>query len=194
MLSVIKDEYISVELVEAAKANWPGETDGRWFKYPNGKLASMSPYNMPRAVDMILQILAEFPINKTFHFETPVFPDLDRLHGAGMHHMPMGVSLGLHRDTERHPTMPWKREVSIIAYLDEPREGGELDLTDASGNLQQRIASQVGRVVAFTTPGQFHRVNPASSTRRSICLFFWSICDPNFQGTTQADFVDKGSM
>lgn len=137
---------------------------------------------------LILEELASLWIAEGLQLNIPMFPDLDHLHGAGLHHMDVGTELGLHRDTDRHPLLPWKREASAIVYLDDHEQGGELDMLDGNNNLIGQIRPQAGRLVVFATPNQFHRVNECRAMRRSICMFYWSICDENFVGATQAQF------
>lgn len=200
MPCVVRDNYISNGLIEAARATWPREDDGRWHLYDNGKRASKSRWNIPAAVEAILLQLAEIPVKDWLDqkfccpdISESIFPDLEYLHGAGMHQLNRGATLGLHKDTERHPTLPWCREATAILYLDaqfgDEWGSGELDLTDASGNLQQRIEPMPNRLVLFSTPAQYHRVNWCKSTRRSICLFFWSVCEESFDGERRAKFV-----
>jgi Rps23 Pro-64 3,4-dihydroxylase Tpa1-like proline 4-hydroxylase len=135
-----------------------------------------------------LEQLAEFPLDRLQLDRA--FPDLEYLHGAGMHQLSAGESLGRHLDTERHPILPWKREATAIIYLDTPESGGELVFTSDDGYVQKEIAPKENRLVLFKTSGQWHQVNKCESTRRSICLFFWSICDETFQGNQNAKFVD----
>jgi hypothetical protein len=195
-MHIVQDKYLSRGLVEAARATWPSPDWGHWITYGSGKLASKSPYQLPRACDLILSQLAECPVGRVLYGlnsnRPTIFPDLEYLHGAGLHQMLPGHDLGLHLDTERHPNKPWKREATAILYLDSMEDcehRGELDLTDASGNLEKRIEPEVNRLVVFSTPGQWHRVNKCDSMRRSICLFFWSVCSDDFVGGTRANFV-----
>lgn len=197
MTHAVIDNYLAGGLIESARATWPKESWPYWHQYENAKLASRSPYRgifeFPKAVELILAQLAEIAVAQLlFKYEPApprLFPDVEFLHGAGMHQMKAGTSLGLHKDTDRHPSKPWKREATALLYLDDC-EGGELDLTDASGKLQKRIGPVRNRLVLFATPAQWHRVNETLGTRRSVCLFFWSICDDGFEGDRRAVFVD----
>ena len=189
MKMLVKDNFVSENLIEAAKATWWSKNSGHWYTYGSGKQVSHGTENIPRAVWALLYELADLRVNELLGLTGPtVFPDIEHLHGSGMHQLDAGQSLGIHLDTERHPTLPWKREATALLYLDDA-QGGELDLTDASFAAQKRIEPVANRLVLFSTPAQWHRVNECRSLRRSICLFFWSICNDGFSGERRAKFV-----
>ena len=189
MRVLVKDNMFSEHLIEAAKATWWPKTSGHWFTYGSGKQVTHGTENIPRAVWQLLYQMADVPVDQLLGRQgPPCFPDVEFLHGSGMHQLDDGQHLGAHLDTERHPTLPWKREATAILYLDSC-EGGELDLTDCSLELQKRIEPVANRLVLFSTPAQWHRVNECRSLRRSICLFFWSICNDGFSGERRAKFV-----
>lgn len=185
---VIIDNYCTPALVRATNATWPARDWGHWHKYDNGKLATKSPHLIPLAAAALLQELACIPVDQKLGLTCDSFPDLEYLHGAGLHEQPYGTSLGQHVDAERHPLRPWKREASVILFLNECEEGS-LDMLNASGDVLQRVDPEPNRLVIFSTPGQHHRVNRCLSDRRSVCLFFWSICDSGFCGRTHAGFI-----
>lgn len=191
MSCVVRDDYLPIGLIEAARATWPKPDDGRWHCYANGKRASRRGAQMPRAVDIIVQNLAEMPVKRmlqdtSLDVSPLAFPDVEDLHGAGMHQSDAGVGLGLHTDTERHPYKPWKREATAILYLDDC-VGGELELM-IGDCIPYTIAAKKNRLVLFATADMPHRVTTTHTLRRSICLFFWSVCDESFVGDTQANF------
>ena len=186
MPCISKSDWTDAGLIASAAATWPSHDWGHWHSYAGGKLASKSTTGIPRAVQLILDQMATIPVKQLLGVDC--FPDLEYLHGAGMHWLSDGLDLGLHLDTERHPVLPWKREATALVYLDTCISGGELDLTDASGRVSQRISPVANKLVLFTTPGQWHRVNKCTSNRRSICLFFWSICGDEFVGGEHATF------
>lgn len=174
MPALVVDDFVSSSLVRALQATWLDANSGHWHVYDNGKKASKDPCRLPVAANVILSYMASYPISSVLNI-SDTFPDLEYLHGAGLHEMPSGGCLGAHLDSMHHPTKPWKREASLILYLDDV-DGGELELLDsANGNVTQSIQSKSNRLVMFPTQNQWHRVNKCNSVRRSLCLFFWSI-------------------
>jgi len=181
------DDAFSINWIEALRATWPAETSFDWCKYPNGKLASKTYEQLPQAAKLLLADMSKLIVHTRLDIAEPLFPDVQYLHGAGLHQMNQGVELDQHLDAERHPLQPWRRMVSMVLYLDTCEQGGELDFVDASGNLLQRIKPVKNRVVVFKTARNYHRVRAADSVRRSLCLFFWTV-DTTVTGTDSATF------
>ncbi len=185
-MHVIIDDFAPLELVRSLCATWLPLNSGYWHSYDNGKLATKDADRLPRAAHLLLAKMAEIPVTQLLAIPG-AFPDLEYLHGAGLHHMPCGGSLGLHLDSERHPLLPWRREASVVLYLDDV-DGGELELcSDSHGTVTERIEIKANRLVMFTTPGQWHRVAQCHSVRRSLCVFFWSTREGG--SFTQANFA-----
>ena len=180
MLKVI-DDFAPNGLIAALQANWPSPESGHWHSYGEwSKLATKNVNTLPHAAHLLL--------NQMAMIEVPgAFPDLDHLHGSGLHQIGAGGQLGLHLDSERHPLLPWKREASAVLYLDDC-EGGEFEICNSHGETLQMIACKRNRLVMFGTPGQWHRVAPVRSLRRSLCLFFWSL-DSSAGGASHAVFA-----
>lgn len=181
MSVTIIDNWATPSLIEAVKASWPDQSWGGWFVYESGKMASKSPVGFPRSVDFLISQMCEINFPRCF-------PDLDWMHGAGLHQMSAGNSLGPHLDAEYHPNKPWRREISMILYLDDC-DGGALQMTDDVGRVHRTIESKQNRLVWFNTPGQWHHVTECYSIRRSIGLFWWSICDEVQPISTRAKFM-----
>lgn len=188
MSMIIKDSYIDRRLIEAVRATWPEPNDNIWHSYANGKRASRcsSPMELPYSCQQALLAMSECrTLIDVLGVPATSFPDWS-LTGAGLHQMDEDCSLDLHRDADFHQVKGWRREATMILYLDDTA-GGELDLTNASGEVQYRAAARLGRIVAFLTPRQWHRVNLCRSLRRSLCLFWWSQCE-KVDGSTRAVF------
>lgn len=181
----IEDDFAQPALIRSLRATWLPDASPFWHVYENGKRATKDPSRLPVVAHALLHQMANVSVDHIL--KTPeVFPDLEYLHGAGLHHMPVGGSLGLHLDAERHPVLPWKREASAVLYLDDV-DGGELELCNEAHEVVERIETKANRLVLFKTPGQWHRVAACRSVRRSLCLFFWSL-NPGGSATT-ATFV-----
>lgn len=180
MTVTVIENFANPALVRALSATWLPPDSPWWLVYGNGKRATKDPSRLPVAANLLLHKMA------TVAYDDGLFPDLEYLHGAGLHEIPAGGSLGLHLDSERHPVLPWRREASAVLYLDDC-DGGELELCDETGHVTERIESRSNRLVLFATPGQWHRVAECRSRRRSLCLFFWAI-DHAATGATAATF------
>lgn len=179
MLKVI-DNFAAPGLIAALQANWPSPESGHWHSYGEwSKLATKNVHTLPHVARLLLAQMSMLDV-------PGAFPDLDHLHGSGLHQIDFGGQLGLHLDSERHPLLPWKREASAVLYLDEC-DGGEFEICNEHGEALESIACKQNRLVMFSTPGQWHRVTPVRSLRRSLCLFFWSL-DMSAAGASQATF------
>lgn len=172
MAYTVIENFAPPALVRSLLATWLPDDSGHWHRYDCGKLATKDADRLPVAGKSLLQVMAALPVHNMLGI-SDAFPDLEYLHGAGLHHMPVGSTLDLHCDSERHPLKPWKREASAVLYLDDC-DGGELEFCNDFG-VDVRIESKSNRLILFTTPGQWHRVAECRSVRRSLCLFFWSL-------------------
>lgn len=186
MTHIIRDNFAAPELMRSLAATWLPRDCPHWHVYDNGKLATKDSGRIPTAGRLLLQSMASLPIGEMLGV-ADTFPDIEYLHGAGLHQIDAGGFLGLHLDSERHPLLPWRREASAILYVDDC-DGGELELCDSSGVTTDRIEVVENRLVIFATPVQWHRVVDCRSVRRSLCLFWWSI-DATASGNTRANFI-----
>jgi hypothetical protein len=155
---------LSPHILECAIATFPPIDWHGWHRYGNGKRASVDYCRIPRNCDAALQYMASSIPPQV----DGVFWDLD-LHGAGLHCMPPGTSLGRHLDAEFHPMRPWRREMSAVLFLD----------TLTSGALQigeMSVLPVRNRLVVFSTD-QWHEVCQTHDLRRTLCLFGWRLCD-----------------
>jgi len=179
-MHTVIDNFATPCLVRALAASWLPLDSGHWHLYANGKRCTKDAGRLPLVANLLLHQMAAAYIGDGF-------PDLEYRHGAGLHDMQPGASLGLHLDSERHPLRPWRREASAVLYLDDA-DGGSLEMCHADGSVIQTIDSKANRLVLFYTPGQWHRVTQCHSQRRSLCLFFWSLTDQP-TGATAATFA-----
>lgn len=173
---IVIDNFAPWPIVRSLQATWLPAASGHWHCYDNGKRATKDPDRLPQAARVLLQQMAG--IDTAALLGVTAFPDLEYLHGAGLHEMPAGSTLGLHLDAEHHPALPWRREASAVLYLDD-LDGGELQLCDDRQRVIEAIDPRANRLVLFATPGQWHRVAECRAVRRSLCLFFWSLAEGN---------------
>jgi len=162
-MKVIKNYFLP--LVRAANQEWPEPDWPYWHLYSNEdsvKRASKDPCRLTPSCKLLLAKMAEHPV------DDGLFPDM-ALHGAGMHEIPEGGHLSLHKDSERHPAKPWFRKLNMVLFLSEC-EGGELEIEG-----QSLIIPEPGKAVVFS-PGLSHQVLPVTAgSRRSLSLFWWGL-------------------
>ncbi len=186
---VVRDNWLPSGLLRSVAASWPDRSSTHWHSYGDRnsvKLASRSWGGIPEASRAALFELSKIDINEMLQIPD-LFPDLDGLNGAGLHQMEAGGHLGLHVDAQSHPLKPWKRMASAVLYLDDC-EGGELEFCDEHGAVKTSIAPKFNRLALFACEGNWHRVAPCQSLRRSLCLFFWAMTT-EMARATKASFV-----
>lgn len=172
MLRIIHNA-IPEHMRRAVCQSFPGQDWHWWYRYQNGKLASVDPYRVPSACTAALHLLASAiaPPAGFWDYE---------LHGAGLHFMPVGTSLGLHLDATHHPNKPWRRVASLVYFL-ESCEGGELVVEG------QTVFPVAGDAALFSAH-QWHQVLTTRSDRRTLSLFAWEY-DPTEKHSTTATFA-----
>lgn len=166
--NVLPDSFRLAALAAFPPADWPW-----WHRYGNGKLATVDPSRIPSACRVALERLASVcePVAGFYDFD---------FYGAGMHLMPAGTSLGIHKDATHHGQRPWRRLASLVYFL-EDCDGGELVI---EGEEIKPVAN-----MAVTFPSQqSHEVLAAISDRKTLSLFVWEV-DYGPKETTSATFT-----
>lgn len=156
---VILDNWLSVGLLRAVSASWPEPTSSHWHSYGDRnsvKLASRSWDGVPEAARAALIEMSKIDVSEILDIQD-LFPDLDGLNGAGLHHMEAGGHLGLHLDAQSHPTRSWKRMASAVLYLDDC-DGGSLEFCDEHGAVKETISPKFNRLAVFACEDNWHRV------------------------------------
>ena len=103
---LILDDFAPSPMIRAAAKTWPGRCWEWWHKYDNEtalKLATMGRAPFPPAAQLLLDQMAMLDVSKLC---PDAFPDLS-FHAGGMHTLPPGGFLGLHKDSEIHPLTGW---------------------------------------------------------------------------------------
>lgn len=101
-----------------------------------------------------------------------------QFYGGGLHAMPPGGWLDLHKDAERHPGTDFKRHTNLILFLDqwESAWGGELELWERE-RCEVSILPAQGRTIVFDCRDVVHGVpiptNPFGAWRRSLAVFWY---------------------
>jgi hypothetical protein len=201
-LFTVRDNFFPRELVRAAEAEWPDKRWPWWHVYGDSnarKLASKDPLRLPPACQLLIHSLAALPVGEWFQ-DDRVFPDLT-LHGAGLHDMGPNGHLERHLDSDHHPTLGWKREISGVLFLNSRWDddwGGALQLLDADGQtVIQEFVPRANRLVLFRCHEQaWHRVQPVSCTpdesRKTLAMFWWST-RPSAQARPTSKFFEADS-
>jgi hypothetical protein len=169
MLLTITDNFAYPDEVDLALDEWPASGWVGWHTYESGKRVSKPDMqDCPLPIAKLLHRMAKHSFG--------CLPDLS-LWGAGLHEIPVGCELGLHRDAEREPRLGLKRMLSGVLYLE-----GTGDLHIEPGIT---VAPVPGRFVTFDGSHK-HRVGRVAQTRRMLTMFYYG--PPMEGGDTRADF------
>jgi hypothetical protein len=187
---IVIDDFLELEAVKAAIAEFPPLEPARWNnyihvnerKFSNTEPSTWGPtlqrtletLNSPRFVRFVNALLGADNLMAD--------PSLE---GGGLHQSERGGFLNIHADFTVHPHhRTWRRRANIILYLNEdwrPEYGGDLELwsTDMS-RCVRKVSPVANRVVIFTTDAtSFHghpepMPCPEGVTRRSLALYYFS--------------------
>ncbi|MCY2966098.1 MAG: 2OG-Fe(II) oxygenase [Planctomycetota bacterium] len=170
------DDALNPISVRAYQDAWPYESPA-WIRYDSlGEYKFALTRGIPDVLFGALQWLDQM---------CPATLQTDQyLHGAGLHHMPVGGRLDPHLDCDQHPITKFRRARNAILFLDdfESDWGGDLCLydPDLSGRCE-RITPRAGRVVWFDcTDDSYHGVpGPICGPipRRSLAVYWWEPID-----------------
>lgn len=96
MKHFVLDNVIPAGLLRSVAASWPSVDSPHWHAYEGKnsvKLASRSWHCMPEAARAAIYELARMDVEAILGLPG-VFPDLEGLNGAGLHHMEAGGATG----------------------------------------------------------------------------------------------------
>lgn len=166
----IIDDWTTPELVRAADAEWPRDDWPHWHRYENGKLATKDVSRFTPAIAETMRRLLTINVGQIGVEDA--FGDWN-CHGAGMHTMPAGTSLGKHLDSDHHP-QGWQRACNAILFVRD--SDGDLQFWNDAGTIVvQSIEPRFNRLVLFVpTDTSWHAVAPvATGPRRTLSAFYW---------------------
>lgn len=186
----VADNFLPAGLVTAAAMEWPGCIWPHWYKYQDDsyqRTTSRCTFEeLPPALKLCLAEMAKVSLEDD---KCDIWPDLS-LYGAGLHEIPAGSQLPIHRDADRHATRPWSRRYSMSLYLTpkwEEEHGGHLrifpDLEISDGALRSEFFNADSMLISPTfnrlvtrkhTDKAWHEVTKTMITRRSLSLFWYS--------------------
>ena len=164
---LVIDNFAPLSVIRAAAKTWPDETWSWWHKYADEtsvKFATMGRAPFPPACQLLLDRMATLDVS---HLQNDAFPDLS-FHGGGMHTLPPGGFLGLHKDAEVHPLTGWTRVLNAILFIE-----GDGDLYLGQDG-RHKIRPAPGRLVIFSTRQAWHGVSEAMATRKSLAVYWWA--------------------
>ena len=105
-------------------------------------------------------------------------------HGAGLQEVIKGGWLDIHSDYTRHPTLPLRRRLNVLVYLNRdwnPEWGGDIELWDYdTRQCGAKYAPLFNRTLIFpTTSTTLHGQPsplccPEDVSRRFISIYYWS--------------------
>tara|TARA_R110000824_G_scaffold187178_5_gene368437 strand:+ start:2850 stop:3428 length:579 start_codon:yes stop_codon:yes gene_type:complete len=177
---LILDDFAPSPMIRAAAKTWPDRQWSWWHKYDDEtalKLATMGRAPFPPASQLLLDRMAMLDVSELCH--NP-FPDLS-FHAGGMHTLPPGGFLGLHKDAEIHPLTGWTRMLNAILFIE-----GDGDLY-LGRDGRYRVDPVPGRLVLFSTRQAWHGVHEGRRTRKSLALYWWGD-RPEAKGSERAVF------
>ncbi|MFV0445654.1 MAG: 2OG-Fe(II) oxygenase [Planctomycetaceae bacterium] len=194
------EHWAPPELVRAAEAEWPEGRWPHWHRYDNGKLATKDPLRFPPACAELVRRMLCLPVGELLGVDG-AFGDWN-CHGAGLHTLPPGASLGVHLDSDHHPQTGWWRACNAVLFVNSEWHsapaandstminpashghkppvaawGGEFELWNADGTeCDKRIKPQFNRLVLFVPSDvSYHAVSEVTGpeTRKTLTVFFW---------------------
>lgn len=176
------DNAFCPELARAAYAQWPPQDWPHWLLYGSGKLATKDELRLPSACGMLCREMCGLPIGEITGMPD-TFADFN-LHGAGLHSIPAGASLGVHLDSDHHPLLGWRREFSLVLFCNPEWQnewGGQLELWNPDGTkCVEKVEPKFNRLVIMeVSDSSYHGIPepvgcPESEMRKTLAVFYWS--------------------
>lgn len=171
----VGDGFIAPQLVRQINEEWPEEA---WHKEDGKGQRKWSTTKLPPAARALVDAIDPAAVG-----ELVGIPGLiadPELGGGGLHCIPRGGFLKMHRDYNAHPAHGWERRVNLLVYMNEEWRdewGGHLQL---GVEKPVRVAPIAGRCVVFSMrPDSWHGhpepiTCPENVQRRSLALYFYT--------------------
>jgi Rps23 Pro-64 3,4-dihydroxylase Tpa1-like proline 4-hydroxylase len=187
--NIYLDEFLPVNVVEAALREFPERTRVRWTEFDDHnqvKLAFDTTEKLPPPIRDILYFLNSRPMMEFLEVLTGisgVIPD-PYFYGGGLHQIVPGGYLEVHADFNRHEKLRLDRRLNLLLYLNQDWKedyGGHLELwnREMTGSVR-KILPIFNRCAIFsTTDTSFHGhpeplACPPGRTRKSIATYYYS--------------------
>lgn len=171
----VGDGFLAAETVRSINAEWPQEA---WHKEDGKGQRKWSTQALPPTARAVVDAIDPAVVSQLVGI--PGLVADPELGGGGLHCIPRGGFLLMHRDYNAHPSRRWHRRVNLLVYLNEVWQD------DWRGHLQlgvdkpRRIAPLGGRCVVFTMrEDSWHGhpeplACPEDVQRRSLALYFYT--------------------
>lgn len=170
----VGEGFLSAEVVRSINAEWPEV----WNKEDGKGQLKWSTRELPPAARAVVDAIEPSRVGDLVGIRGLIAdPELG---GGGLHCIPRGGFLKMHRDYNAHKVHGWHRCVNLLIYLNEGWQdnwGGHLQLGLEKPRL---FAPRAGRCVVFTmTKDSWHGhpyplACPPEVQRRSLALYFYT--------------------
>jgi hypothetical protein len=169
------------ELLRACAAEFPPGNDSRWTTYPDpkelGKRAGDSRMWGP-ATHQFFETARSSETCAALENLTGIAPLTADDVGGGMHMTGEGGRLALHRDFNRHPTLPLERRLNMLVFLNDewdPAWGGTLYL---GAGREVAVTPLFNRTVVFACGPESWHGHPEAIVgehwRRSLACYYYA--------------------
>jgi len=186
-------------LALAANVEWPTVDWGWWVTYSDQNSEKYASRSIHTCSDVFRLLLDRMMIHLPDRQCKGNFPDIS-LHGAGLHEIPPKGFIRNHVDALEHPTKNWRRELTLILYLNpdwKEEWGGAFCINNKQGEVLEKIYPEHERLLIFRpTLHTYHSVEPVCGTapsRKTLTLFYWSECEKRGLNA-KADFGGKNEQ
>lgn len=175
------DDLWDPDHLRACAAEFPSGHDPRWISYPDpkefGKRAGASNMWGP-ATKQFFEQARSTATCRTLEELTGIGPLTADDLGGGMHMTGEGGRLALHRDFNRHATLPLERRLNLLVFLNEEWErewGGVLYL---GAEREVEVLPLFGRAVLFECGPESWHGHPdpivGAHWRRSLAVYYYA--------------------
>ncbi len=201
---VVLDGWLSEHALQQLAAAF-NRDPSQWHQYEDHKRGLMAMGDHPVVREFQSQAGTIFALVRTITGRHDLVSD-PTLRGGGLHAVARGGRLGIHVDFNRHPTLPLRRAVNTLLYLNrdwDPAWQGALTLTDRADQADPpRPPTEItiqpiwNRWVIFEySPTSWHGHPeplecPPDVERRALAIYYYTpLDDPSlvFHTTQYAD-------
>ncbi len=178
---LVLDDLWDPDLLKACAAEFPPGDDPRWTTYPDpkeyGKRAGDSRMWGPATKAFFEQARSADTCRRLEEW-TGIGPLTADDLGGGMHVTGEGGRLALHRDFNRHPTLPLERRLNLLVFLNEvwDREWGGVLYLGAGREVE--VLPLFGRTVLFACGPESWHGHPepivGEHSRMSLACYYYA--------------------
>jgi hypothetical protein len=169
------------DVLRACAAEFPAGDDQRWTTYPDpkeiGKRAGDSRMWGP-ATQAFFEAARSDAACHALEAATGISPLTADYLGGGMHMTGEGGRLAMHRDFNRHPTLPLERRLNLLVFLNEEwqRDWGGILYLGAGREVE--VLPLFNRTVLFACGPESWHGHPAPIVgghwRKSLAVYYYA--------------------